>query len=1220
MNSMKRIRWILLAVTFSLLSDLAPQALAQPANAPPEPAQEVDPADKKDPQTLHEQTIYIPYDKLHKVFEQPGRGVFLPYEKFQQLWKQANQNTVSPQRQRTPLRSLIKVIESEANVRQDVVIVTANLTIELLGGGWHEVPLNLGDTAILSAKVGDQNARVVRRDGGYSLLLEVPQGKLPVPTEIQLVIQYAKAFTRTPGLNQLSIQAPQASINRWKIRIPEKGVKIQVQPMVAASEEPNVDGQQPPLAPAEETVLNAFFGATPTVVINWTPKAEGASGLKALATVQARQMVTISEGVQRTKAELIYQISRAKLTELKLHVPLQYKITGVFDDNVRQWEVVEAADGQEVTIQLFEPAIGNQKLIVDLERFDIGLGMAADMKSAIVAIPTIESLEVARQQGIVLVQLGPGLQAEVSRRAGLLQVDANDVVGKNWQFAYRYAALPFALELKVDKVSPEISSHELAEIQFSPQHVRSTLTAVFDIKRAGVFQLGLLIPEGYRIRALRGQQIGDAKPLQIDGYHQDEQEPTHYDVNLTRKAIGKVGLIVNIEKTITDPNLVAPTGESSDYLLEIPRVDPDRVDRVNGNLVVNAPISLRVTPGNLTGVRSVSFNEAFRNIARSQKLPSQLRAQHSYEYSAETFTGAFSLIRRQPEVHVDQLMHVNIESGTATYNIELHYQIFYSGVKTLRVDVPTSLLGTIRNTSSTIQESPLDPPPADVAEGYTAWELKSSQELIGHQRLTLYWQSEIGDLNIGSSTLLDLPYLIPQNVQRAAGQIVISKSENLDVVPTSLRENLRPIDPEHDLAEGRKIENASQAYEFHQDWKLQTKITRYDLQEIKPTAIERSVYRVRLDQNNNISIQALLLVRSVNQRIGLSFPPGADMTAEPLKINGVETSLEYEDNGDQGKKYYVPLRSANTNLPVLLEVNYRIKDSGGTIPVLKFDDQTAVHDCYLFLQIPEGWNLVGYQGDWDDYLPGSWIDLVAANTISVMLGQQPPQPDPNQIIRNMQQRAGGNTVIQNPLIGVPIPFTSLDPQQPLQVQTLASKWLNLTLFTVLGIFAVGGLRRKPGQQVVMLLLLMSASIAIGIILPLFSANAFSIEIAATVLGIAVIWLTLDVLQAFTKTPSFLPKSFLPKSFRRKQAPDLAGVEALPSSDASQAGGEKLTSPAVKSKSSTPDTPRLDPASQAEQQPPGDGDPPAEAIDPSTATESQENSDQDHATDPNEEEN
>ena len=38
------------------------------------------PAVSDDANSINEQTIYIPYDKLREVFERDGRGVFLPYD------------------------------------------------------------------------------------------------------------------------------------------------------------------------------------------------------------------------------------------------------------------------------------------------------------------------------------------------------------------------------------------------------------------------------------------------------------------------------------------------------------------------------------------------------------------------------------------------------------------------------------------------------------------------------------------------------------------------------------------------------------------------------------------------------------------------------------------------------------------------------------------------------------------------------------------------------------------------------------------------------------------------------------------------------------------------------------------------------------------------------------------------------------------------------------
>ncbi len=66
---------------------LALPALSQDEDSTVSNAVEEMAAEKE--KSFHEETIYIPYDRLKKVFEKEGRGVFLPYEKFQELWKAA---------------------------------------------------------------------------------------------------------------------------------------------------------------------------------------------------------------------------------------------------------------------------------------------------------------------------------------------------------------------------------------------------------------------------------------------------------------------------------------------------------------------------------------------------------------------------------------------------------------------------------------------------------------------------------------------------------------------------------------------------------------------------------------------------------------------------------------------------------------------------------------------------------------------------------------------------------------------------------------------------------------------------------------------------------------------------------------------------------------------------------------------------------------------------
>jgi hypothetical protein len=128
------------------------------------------------------------------------------------------------------------------------------------------------------------------------------------------------------------------------VRIPQPGVKVNIQPLVAATEPPASENDE---SPVSETVLLAFVGAADTLQMDWTPLAEGATGLEALAMVQTQQQVTIDEGVVRTRTQLTYRISRAELTGLTIETPGDHRVLNVFDPNVREWTVARTRAATE---------------------------------------------------------------------------------------------------------------------------------------------------------------------------------------------------------------------------------------------------------------------------------------------------------------------------------------------------------------------------------------------------------------------------------------------------------------------------------------------------------------------------------------------------------------------------------------------------------------------------------------------------------------------------------------------------------------------------------------------------------------------------------------------------------------------------------------------------------------------------------------------------------
>ncbi len=943
---------------------------------------ETDEPGGRNEKSLREQDIYIPYEKLRQVFEKHGRGVFLPYEEFEQLWQAAQDKNRPAARPRPPVGAVITEIENEATVAKDVVRVKATLKIDLLVEGWHEIPLRLADAAITSATLGGQSARIIGAPGeDYRLLVE-KKGKQP--EQIVLALEYAKAISKMPGQNSVSLLAPQAPVSRWRVRIPQAGVKVNLQPLIAATEVPTAEPaaaghagangktEEPKPARADETVVLAFVGAAPMVRIDWTPKAEGATGLAALVSVEAEQQVWINEGATRSRVNLIYSISRAELGQLAVEVPADYKVVNVFDANVRQWSVeplAKDAKRQKITAQLFEPAKKVQQVTVELEKF------AGEKLEPSQAVPVVTALDVGRQQGSVVVQVAAGLRAEASRATGLLQVDAGELPEslrrQPWTFSYRYATLPYELVLGVEELQPRVTADSLVEARLEPERLTLDVTAVYNIERAGVFKLELDVPPGFGLRHVRGCDLAgnaaqQAAAVQVDSYHLEGKNKEKKDikdrlvVNLAHKAMGRVALDVELQKDLQEPNLLSPTGTAAEIPLPVPQVVAGSVERATGRLLISAPESLRVNPAKMDGLRSISFKEAVEGMIPTAPRQSVApgRPVLAFAFTQEPIELRLAAERRKPQVTVQQVLVARIEQGVVKYEASFHYTILYSGVKSLRIDVPANL--NIYDKNPAIRHKVFDPQPEHVDKGYVAWSFSGEAELSKKADIELAWEKSLDKLEVGSSVPLKIPRLVPQGADRAWGQIVLAKAETLDVQASGEPKGLRPIDPQHDL--DSPLSGAAKAFEFHDKWELEATVTQYRLEKLLWTSIDRAVVRMVVTPANEISVQALYRIQSARQRLGIRLPERATFDTEPLHLNGQPVTLQHGDKGE----YFVPVLPASADKPFLLELRYTVRGDGSSLELPVFSEEAAVQKVYLCVYLPATRALWGSGGPWNE--------------------------------------------------------------------------------------------------------------------------------------------------------------------------------------------------------------------------------------------------------------
>jgi hypothetical protein len=1083
------------------------------------------------PPPVREESIYIPYTKLREVFEKEGRGVFLPYEKFQALWQAARDKTALPAEVKPPVDALIIEVENKATVSKDVLKVSAVARIEVLKEGWVEVPLRLGDVALTQATLDDQPARIVGDGGGYRLLIE-KKGKQP--QQFTLKMEFAKAYTKAPGQNSVSIDTPQAPVSKWEVRIPESGVKVNIQPLLAATEVPPAAG-----AKADETIILAFVGAAPTVRIDWTPKAEGAKGLEALVSAKVEQEVRIDEGVTRTRTRLAYEISRAELTRLDVEVPADQKVVNVFDANVREWSVAPAGQTQKISAQLFEPAKQTQNLVVELEKFggDASVaqpppaGAEAQPKAAMpqavdIAVPVVRALGVGRQQGVVVVQVASGLRAEAARQTGLSQLDAGDLPpsmakGK-WDFSYRYAALPFDLALRVEKVQPRIIADSFVEVRLGAEGLSERLLAVYTIERAGVFRLEFDVPEGYDVRAVRGKQAAGAEAAQIDSHHLEGEKKTRLIVNLSRKALGKVAVEVQLYKALSEPDLLAPTGKAAAIPLALPRVAPAAVERETGRLIVYAPESITVNPTATAGLRSIPIAEALQGGPAAESAAE--RCVLAFAYTQEPVTLALAAERRKPLVTVRQLVVARIDSGVVKYESTLFYEILYSGVKSLRLDVPKDLAGDIRVVTDRIRRQTLEDAqrPKDTPEGCEAWSLAGEAEFMGKVTVRLAWERAIEKLDVGKSVALVIPRLIPRDATRAWGQIVLVKAETIDVqesAETGKVAGLRPIDPQNDLMPGASVPGAARAFEFHDEWALAVVATMYKLEDVKRTSIERALVRSVVTLGDRWPVQALYRMRSARQRLLVKLPAGVAFDTEPLRLGGRPVPLERGEA--EGTSFFVPLVGQKADEPFLLELRYTVPAGALRVECPAFPEEPAVQKVFLSVYLPKDWDYLGSTGPWTDEL----IWVVTRSGLRPVANQEDSWLITNWVRHGLSVQ--GNPEENFPTDGRQYLFSTVGPADPpagaLRLVAVDHDWLAAAVVATLLGLGILLMFTRAAVRLVAAGAFVVAVVLAGVFAPTFARQAISFVMFAAVFVVLVLWTLWYILWTRPRDPRVIAR-------------------------------------------------------------------------------------------------
>lgn len=936
------------------------------------------------PGWLIEQSIYIPYDHIKDQFERDGRGVFIPYEQFNELWQRAQKNQPLVEAATVPVANAVVMATNRAKLERSLVRVESKISIEFLQTGWHRVPLGLTGCAIQSAALDGAACRLIQTaDGSFELVHEVDE-----VGRVELDLQYVLNVTLTGSENRVTWSVPVAAINRWEISIDQPDVDISVLPAVvistgtqesASPSAPMSDENSASAALTEDTAvaaidatkteqstITALLGNSKTIDLRWTPRSLGAEGLEALLALQTDLAAEVQANLVRLRHELAINVQRAAIDAVDLAVPPGVRIVNVLSDGVKRWQVT--SDPPLLRVELFEQRQGDLRLSIETEQDLVG----ASSEPRKLTLQPIQLPNATRQPGRVTIASDKDLRIEVLGATGLSRVNEQagaTAVDPAAPLRFAYSSVPYQLDLQVVEWEPAIAAQQRISAQMQSRQIETETRFLFDVRQRGIFQIPLQVNTDLEIVAIRGLTEGAHQAVRVEKFSRSTEQPGRVVVQLAAEARGPIGLVVLTTQKLPDPGLVDANAAPLPVTLDWPRVPAEFVESFQGQLLLSAPESLELS------VDSATTNQ-FRNQALEGTPPSGAGIQQfTYVFPEGVTTFGLLASVRRPQVFVDQINTVAIESGLWRYTVDLDYDVRFSPVQELRVDVPQDLASRVRVTSGNLTARAIQPQPNDVAEGLVAWQLSGAKPLLGRGSVQLGWDVNVPEIAVGQRATRSFDTVNVRQVDRARGQILVKRSELFDVQVGEETQGLRAIDPSTELFSGRKQDDVAAALEYVGPWKLSLQVSRYELYDLKRSSVPRSLIRAVWLRNQQLSVQAIYRVNSVNQRLTIQMPPGFDpaqgFDSTPVRLDGQSVAIER----GQGNSIVIPLGNRDRDQQWLLELRYTMPVSaasmmGGAIPVPTFDDGCAVQKTRMIVYLPHDWAPLNFGGPWSDDAAG----------------------------------------------------------------------------------------------------------------------------------------------------------------------------------------------------------------------------------------------------------
>ncbi|HXS67827.1 MAG TPA: hypothetical protein VN761_03220, partial [Candidatus Polarisedimenticolia bacterium] len=455
--------------------------------------------------------------------------------------------------------------------------------------------------------------------------------------------------------------------------------------------------------------------------------------------------------------------------------------------------------------------------------------------------------------------------------------------------AFRYADTKAVASVKASPVEPDVRAETQDTLSLGEDRTVLAVDATVNITSAGIFRLSFVMPSGFDVESITGSAIS----------HWTEAKNGNARV-ITLHFPGKTDGKQQFNISLAGPGVKAANA------WVVPQVVLREADKQLGTLLIVPEQGMRLQVASRDGVTELDPQKAGipqKGVLAFRVLQTPLQL-------------TLDIAQVDPWIQVTSLQHATVSEAQVKVAANLQYQIENTGLKALRVFIPTNAEGVTFKGEQIAGFSAVD---NSATNGLQQWEIKLHRRVIGEYVLKVNYQvptpSEARETVVRGLQAADV------NLQR--GFVTVQSDPRLQVTVDAAPPALQPTEWQsipRALRQGLQATSANFAYRLVEpSFALPLKLERHEAAKLLDAHVNNITFNSVISDDGVMLTQARLEILPGDKRLlNLTLPKGANFWFAFVNVNGVWPWLTADKSG-----YLIPLeQQSRADKPISVEVFY----------------------------------------------------------------------------------------------------------------------------------------------------------------------------------------------------------------------------------------------------------------------------------------------------------